>query len=83
METLPALLLGLSTGALGDPDEPIDLVGEEGGGAGPSGSGAGPRATTRVRREASPWTPIAMPMVLYEYSSRELYAAKVRRSRAS
>ena len=36
METLPALLLGLSTGALGDEDEPIVL---DDAGAGPSGSG--------------------------------------------
>jgi hypothetical protein len=36
METLPGLFLGLSTGALGDSDEPIVL---DGAGAGPSGSG--------------------------------------------
>ena len=40
MEALPGLFLGLSTGALGDSDQPIDLVGD--GGGGPSSSGAGP-----------------------------------------
>ena len=35
METLPALLLGLSTGALGDEDEPIVL---DDAGAGPEGA---------------------------------------------
>ena len=38
MEALPGLFLGLSTGALGDEGEPIDLVDEDGG-AGPSSSG--------------------------------------------
>ena len=33
MEALPGLFLGLSTGALGDEGEPIDLVDEDGGGA--------------------------------------------------
>ena len=50
MEALPGLFLGLSTGALGDSDQPIDLVGDGGGGpgsgggggAGPSSAGAGP-----------------------------------------
>ena len=45
METLPALLLGLSTGKPGDENEPIvldgagDSGGSSGGGAGPSGIG--------------------------------------------
>ena len=42
MDALPGLFLGLSTGALGDEGEPIDLVDEDGGGAGPSSAGAGP-----------------------------------------
>ena len=37
MDILPGLFLGLSTGALGDEDEPIDL--DDAAGAGPSGSG--------------------------------------------
>ena len=32
MDALPGLFLGLSTGALGDSDEPIDLEVEDGGG---------------------------------------------------
>ena len=37
MDALPGLFLGLSTGALGDADEPIVL--DDAGAAGPSGSG--------------------------------------------
>ena len=33
MEALPGLFLGLATGALGDEEDPIDLEGEDGGGA--------------------------------------------------